>query len=654
MLLLLKSLDSETKPVVKQAMPEHVNERQLIKREAGSENAALTSLDIIRTETILSKLPVHNLAKKGSINIVITRKNEKGETTLHWEVTPDPKYGEPRALAYKLETIHINRSIEDASNALEAVPEVVRIGSLTELAADMGLGNDTGAVKKALRQNAFTRIKAHIIFTDKHGRELEKEFEDSRYGLRFYGQRLPDGRKADAVYIVLHKDYRDILDSAPRRPLDRQYMKELPPAPQRWYEIASYKVFAALKYHRTAARLLYSEYCLSSATHRYYDYNHFKKQMYKVHKPHVDSGYITRARYEATTDAVGQADWIMYYIIGPKARREYETYNPTKKVIEADSKTIEAQITPADPEPKQTRVGKRGAGETPSLFSEPVAADPDPTPADPKEGIDLALLTELTKRGIHEPSARDLIKNKAPGQYVMDQLEYGDFLIAQAAPGKFTNPPGFYIYLIRENVPITDPRFESTRQKHLREEAAQIERRKDAERARLRLAHEKYRTEALDAFITEHYTPEQLQDLAQAKKREIKTQNPDMYKGFQFWSQSGLNDFLANRVRADIARQLDLPTFEQFCQQQNQQQQPAPIQPQAATAQALTAAGEGTTAEDTPASFPAASLEASPMTPPAPDPKPEPAPPTNSPVSGATDESSLAPTVSTPIAPKLL
>ena len=39
----------------------------------------LAPLQVIRTETVLSKLPIHNLSKTGSFEIQIVRKNDRGE-----------------------------------------------------------------------------------------------------------------------------------------------------------------------------------------------------------------------------------------------------------------------------------------------------------------------------------------------------------------------------------------------------------------------------------------------------------------------------------------------------------------------------------------------------------------------------------------------
>ena len=70
-------------------------------------------------------------------------------------------------------------------------------------------------------------------------------------------------------------------------------------------------MFAALKYRHPHATLRYSEYCLLSTQQRYTEALKVQKQMYKVHQPHVHSGYITKAHYARTTNADGQPDWLL-------------------------------------------------------------------------------------------------------------------------------------------------------------------------------------------------------------------------------------------------------------------------------------------------------------------------------------------------------
>jgi hypothetical protein len=87
-----------------------------------------------------------------------------------------------------------------------------------------------------------------------------------------------------------------------------------------------------LRFHGNSgrAKILYSEYCTFAAQQRYYEYEPFKNQMYNVHKRYRDSGYITKIKYEATTDQEGKQDWWMYYTPGPKAYAEFETFHPKK------------------------------------------------------------------------------------------------------------------------------------------------------------------------------------------------------------------------------------------------------------------------------------------------------------------------------------
>jgi len=242
--------------------------------QADADLTALAPLTIIRTETVLSRLPIHNLAKKGRVQIKITRKNAQGEIELYWQVSPNAAYGEPRHLAYKLDTIVINQRIHALGRPL---PKVLRLGSIAQICRDLAVvigGSGHASVKKAFLQNAATFLTAKLRYTATDGTERTLEAGFTRYSVVFTGERLPDGTIADAVYLILNEPYWEVLNHAPIRPLDYDYLQALPPAAQRCYEILSYILFAALKYGHAEARLLYSEYCTFSAQQRYADYPH--------------------------------------------------------------------------------------------------------------------------------------------------------------------------------------------------------------------------------------------------------------------------------------------------------------------------------------------------------------------------------------------
>ncbi len=250
----------------------------------------IVPLTLIRTETALSRFPMHRIAKRGDIRIEL--KNQAG--AVLWRVGYDAEYGQPGPLAYKLDTLIINRKIEEAGRPL---PKLIKLGSLSEICRDLGLadsGTNRTSVRSALFQNATASINAKITYrrSDKSERFLEALF--TRYSVILTGDTLPDGGKADAVYLVLNDIYQEVLSEAQTRPLDYEYMKALPPAAQRFYEIASYQVYAALLHQNRRAKLTYSDYCTLSTQTGYPDWDHVKKQMYKVHLPHLRFGYHTR------------------------------------------------------------------------------------------------------------------------------------------------------------------------------------------------------------------------------------------------------------------------------------------------------------------------------------------------------------------------
>ena len=76
--------------------------------------------------------------------------------------------------------------------------------------------------------------------------------------------------------------------------------------------------------------------------------------MYKVHKPHLASGYLKSVRYEATTAVDGRPDWVIYYEPGPKARAEYAAF------------TARPGRRPALPAPGPQRAEQAAAPATPS------------------------------------------------------------------------------------------------------------------------------------------------------------------------------------------------------------------------------------------------------------------------------------------------
>ena len=479
---------------------------------------------IIRAETALSRYPIHNLTKTEKIAIHIRQKGEIGETEIYWTVSPSREYGEPRQLAYKLDTLLINRRIDEAGRP---IPKLIRMGSLRDICKELELtpsGDNFSGIRTALLQNASAFITAKLMYrgADRLSRKFEAAF--SRYSVVFTGEELPDGTKADAVYIFLNEHYWKLLNKAQFRPLDYDYQKNLKPAAHRFYELLSFAIFGALSKQRGEARLVYSDYCLRAPQERYFDRAQVQKQMYKIHRPHLDSKYLADIRYVKSLDADGNADWEIYYTPGARARAQYALFSG------------------------------RQALDTPS----PAQAEPAPPAAQvvgaPGRGAEIAA---LLARGISESQARKLLAAIPKEQPVLEQLEWGDRLIQQSQRGAFRNPPGFYIHLIRENVmPPESPHNGSLEPAQAHEE----QERNYWKQRDLELAYEEFKRAESKRYIAEHRS----QDFPAAvehKRRELAKTYRNVLPEF-------LDEMATQMVRGEMARQMEVMSFQEFCRRQ--------------------------------------------------------------------------------------
>jgi len=382
----------------------------------------LAPLDVVRVETVLSRFPIHRLAKLGTVPIEIRETTAAGELTLRWEVSHNSRYGQPGPLGYKIDTLMVSRKLDKAGRPF---PRVLRLGSLTDICRELGLvdsGANKADIKRALYQNAGAFITAKIRYKAIDGTRKSIEFGTTRYTVVMTGESLPNGRRADAVYILLHDLYREVLDSAPVRPLDYDYIQALPPASQRLYELLSYHVFAALKHGQPRARMRYSEFCRHAPQTRYTGFGPMRKQMAKVHAPHLGSSYLAEVAFEATTDREGCPDWMMVYSPGPKARAEFKAFTRKGGPIPRD---IELALFDPKPEP-----------------------EPKPEPT--------GLERELVERGVTRNIAAELVR-EFPEERIRAQVEQMDWLretkpkrvkdvaayLADAIRKDFAPPAGF-------------------------------------------------------------------------------------------------------------------------------------------------------------------------------------------------------------------
>ena len=209
-----------------------------MKQDNRERRVDLAPRDIVRVETALSRFPIHRLARKGTAPIEIRETGADGELTVRGEVPSREGVREaglaeveirpPGPLAYRLDTWVINRKIEEVGRP---VPGLIRLGSLSDICRRLDLpdsGKNIGDIRRALHQNAKRLHHGEARYKTRDGAERRIEIGTTRYTVVMTGETLPDGRKADAVYLLLHDFFRQILDSAPTRPLDYGYLRKLP------------------------------------------------------------------------------------------------------------------------------------------------------------------------------------------------------------------------------------------------------------------------------------------------------------------------------------------------------------------------------------------------------------------------------------------
>ena len=282
----------------------------------------LVPLNVIRVETALSRYPVHRLAKTGTASIEIREKSPDGEMLIQWQVSHNSRFGQPGPLAYKIDTLIVNRRIEEASRP---IPRSSSSGARRPSPRSSGSRPTTPyrPSRRALYQNASAFITAKFRYKLANGKTKDFEAGFTRYSVVFTGEELPDGRRADAVYLVLNDRLHAGLERGPDE-APRLRLPEGPaPASQRLYELLSFQMFGAIKQQpqgRQAQLLRVLHLCPAHP-------------MPQVGPGPAADGEDSPAPPEirlhperqvrATTDRDGKPDWVMVYVPGSKARAEF-------------------------------------------------------------------------------------------------------------------------------------------------------------------------------------------------------------------------------------------------------------------------------------------------------------------------------------------
>lgn len=163
------------------------------------------------------------------------------------------------------------------------------------------------------------------------------------------------------------------------------------------------------------------------------------------------------------------------------------------------------------------------------------------------------LLTALVSRAILETQAARLLKSLPGDQPVMDQIEYIDSIIQR---GRIENPPGFYVSMLKENIPVPDF-FETTNRRNLRQGREREYFEKQTLAVEQTALYEDYVRTQLDRHIT--------QVLGEVRFSEmVKTALPDCEKRYPNVPRSTLTEIAESSVRCSLRQALSVLSFEEF------------------------------------------------------------------------------------------
>jgi len=256
-------------------------------------------------------------------------------------------------------------------------------------------------------------------------------------------------------------------------------------------------------------------------------------------------GYLSSWRLEKTSDGAGYKV-VLYH--GEKFHRDLRRRVASVGLNNANNTN---QTSTGDHRfaPAPTFGRTNGAKDTPKAAQRTVPVVHD------------NVLKALIERGIAAERSRELLTGASDSQQIIDQLEWGDYLIARSGAGKFYNPPGFYVRLIESKVAPPE-HFETSYKKRLREEAHRAHTQTIQEQAALELEYLEYRKLEVDKYLSENVPPQDYQKAIESNKKELQRTE----KGGGVLTDQAWTELAVARFRKQTASQLNLMSYESFCE----------------------------------------------------------------------------------------
>jgi hypothetical protein len=470
-------------------------------------NHSIEPKEFVKIEKNLNTLgfftPAKHRGAKSQEKVVFFRRELNGKTIeAQATILPSAKYGLPTTADLD-KYLAFHKLLEQMRNRVGEISNPVGFTS-TQLLTVLGIkdaGNNYQDIHEWLQRMTLTGINSKgIVYMARRKTWVSDTFHVFDRVVTM-GSTLPDGTSADKNYVWLsdwqleniNSNYLLPIDLDTYRKLRNQIAKILVPLLQVW-------LYASRAEGRFEKR--YPELCeiLDIVCHKHLSL--IRRQLEPSLTELTDHGYLAAWSIQPTVDG---REFKLVATHGDKFYRDQKIRNGV-------------------------------------------------TPAAQIEGGTAPVLKQLTDRGINEVQAQRLLRSLQPDQPVRDQLEYGDYLIWKSR-STIKNAPGFYVYLLRQNIAPPDD-FETSTRTEARKRTAE----KEAEESRRRiLLEDRYHDYCRDKVRAHLKTlgEDVQQHLLAEKMRSVRRQ----------WGHlpaATIEELAQRQLETELRGKLALPTLEQF------------------------------------------------------------------------------------------
>lgn len=167
---------------------------------------------------------------------------------------------------------------------------------------------------------------------------------------------------------------------------------------------------------------------------------------------------------------------------------------------------------------------------------------------------------KLSELGVSDAKAHELTR-AGNGEQILDQIEYGHYLLNRDRRGKIDNPAGFLIYLIENRLPVPES-FPTTRRKRRMEQAGADESDRVLHRIRLEESFENYIGAAVEEELQRRF-PDKLLEKQIEKIRSNRVREDERFSNMHPSFQRPITEQL---LRQELRESMTLPSFEEWCE----------------------------------------------------------------------------------------